>query len=270
VRNLNSQLSPAGAVSPTAAIDNDTKRRQIRRYYMQIPKKVPITLMVIGFLFMLLDATRGFGFLMLMAGAAWLGIPLILRSQGPTDGTIDAWLHEDVNSLIPRARERLNLEETQAIRDPLPVVGIVLRSAASIGVPANDMRSRKGTDRLYRFSVRSVTIFHLFEHKVSSYQCYYNCMKGVPLNERDDEYYYRDIVSVSTAEDSTNYTLANGVTMRHWQAFRLSVASGDNISVIVRPLDLKGVDDTAVRTADSGADNAIRALRKVLEEKKLR
>ena len=50
-------------------------------------------------------------------------------------------------------------------------------------------------------------------------------MRGVPVNERDDEFHYRDVVAVSTGDDSSNYTLPNGFIMKQAQYFKLSVSS---------------------------------------------
>ena len=93
-------------------------------------------------------------------------------------------------------------------------------------------------------------------------------VRGVALNERDDEYYYKDIVAVSTREESTNYQLPNRAVMRQAQAFTMSVASGERISVIVNSAELRWLTGGAP-VADSGADGAIKALRKTLADKKM-
>ena len=113
----------------------------------------------------------------------------------------------------------------------------------------------------------AVTVVHLTEHKLSSYQCDYNFMRGVPLNEQDDEFHYRDVVAVSTREASTNYTLPNNELMKHAQLFKLAVSSGDSIEVIVNSTEL--VKFTGGTMMETGLDNAVKALRKVLSEKKI-
>jgi hypothetical protein len=92
-------------------------------------------------------------------------------------------------------------------------------------------------------------------------------MRGVPLNERDDEFHYRDVVAVSTRDESTNYTLPNGTLMKQAQFFKLAVSSGDSIDVVVNSADL--VKFTGGTIVETGLDNAIRALRKVLGEKRM-
>lgn len=247
--------------------EDDKKRRAIRRYFAKEPNRAwPIAVMAVGLLLVLPDASRAVGALALLAGLAWLVVPMIRTSALPDDQTIDMWLNQDIASLRQRALQRLNLDPQELKSEPLFIVGPILWQAP--GVPPAEIRWKKGKDGRVRFSISSVTVLHLIEHKVSSFQCAYNFIRGVGLNERDDEYYYRDIVAVSTREESTNYQLPNRSVMRWAQAFTMSVASGERISVIVSSAELLRL--TGGKTiADSGADKAIKALRKVLGEKKL-
>jgi hypothetical protein len=64
-----------------------------------------------------------------------------------------------------------------------------------------------------------------------------------------------------------NYTLPNGILMKQAQLFKLSVSSGDSIQVIVNSSDL--LKFTGGSMLDNGLDSAIKALRKVLGEKKV-
>jgi hypothetical protein len=98
-------------------------------------------------------------------------------------------------------------------------------------------------------------------------------MRGVPLNERDNEFYYQHVVGISTgdhsiSEDSSKkYTLPNGKLIKQAQFFKLSVQGGDGINVLVRAKELS--EFTGGTMPDTGLDNDIRALRKVLSEKKM-
>jgi hypothetical protein len=185
--------------------------------------------------------------------------------DAPGDQTVDAYLIDDIEDLKKRSMDRLNIEEAELIRDSIVIRGPILWSTH--GVPTEELAWKKGKDERIRFSINSVTVVHLTEHKLSSYQCDYNFIRGVPLNERDDEFHYRDVVAVSTRDDSTNYTLPNGVLMKQAQLFKLAVSSGDSIQVIVNSSDL--LKFTGGSMLDTGLDNAVKALRKVLGEKKI-
>lgn len=233
--------------------DND-KRKRIRNYF----RKKWWLWLVAG---ILLIRFGGIGFILIIGWLAWF---FLFLKDVPSDRTIDAWLIDDIKELEERSLKRLNIDRTQLRRDPIIIRGPILWKTP--GVPDKDIRWKKGKDKYIRFSINSITIIHLTEYKLSSYQCVYNFMRAVPLNERDDEFYYRDVVAVSTRDESTNYTLPNGILMKHAQIFKLSVSSGDSIQAIVNSSDL--LNYTGGTMPDTGLDDAVKALRKVLSETK--
>ena len=243
----------------------DQKRQRIRNYFKKPKLKWPIIFLVIGLLMLTQSSIVGIGLLVLIAGGAWLFFEIKPVMDAPGDQTVDAYLIDDIEDLKKRSMDRLNIEEAELIRDSIVIRGPILWSTH--GVPTEELAWKKGKDERIRFSINSVTVVHLTEHKLSSYQCDYNFIRGVPLNERDDEFHYRDVVAVSTRDDSTNYTLPNGVLMKQAQLFKLAVSSGDSIQVIVNSSDLLKL--TGGSMLDTGLDNAVKALRKVLGEKKI-
>lgn len=243
----------------------DQKRQRIRNYFKELKLKWPIILLVIGLLMLSQSSTAGIGLLVLITGGAWLFFEIKPVMDAPGDQTVDAWLVDDIEHLKKRSMDRLNIEEAELIRDSVVIRGPILWSI--YGVPTEELVWKKGKDARVRFSINAVTVVHLTEHRLSSYQCDYNFMRGVPLNERDDEFHYRDVVAVSTRDDSTNYTLPNGVLMKQAQLFKLAVSSGDSIQVIVNSSDL--LEFTGGSMLDTGIDSAVKALRKVLGEKKI-
>jgi hypothetical protein len=254
------------AISPSLPMpttSEDDKRKRVRNYFKRMNLKGPIILLAIALLVM--TQSLGFGFLMLLAGGGWLYLELKPVIDAPGDQTIDSWLVDDIDQLKKRSMERLNIDSSELIRDSVVIRGPILWNTN--GVPPTDLTWKKGKDERTRFSINAVTIVHLTEHKLSSYQCVFNFLKGVPLNESDDEFHYRDVVAVSTRDDSTNYTLPNGTIMKQAQLFKLAVSSGDRIEVIVNSSEL--LKFTGGSIVDTGLDTAIKALRKVLGEKKI-
>jgi len=243
----------------------DQKRQRIRNYFKKPKLKWPIILLTVGLLMLTQSSIAGIGLLVLIVGGAWLFFEIKPVMDAPGDQTVDAWLIDDIEHLKKRSMDRLNIEEAELIRDSVVIRGPILWSTH--GVPTKELVWKKGKDERIRFSINSVTVVHLTENKLSSYQCDYNFIRDVPLNERDDEFHYRDVVAVSTRDDSTNYTLPNGILMKQAQLFKLAVSSGDSIQVIVNSSDL--VEFTGGSMLDTGLDNAVKALRKVLGEKKI-
>ncbi|MEM9450818.1 MAG: hypothetical protein AAGA75_20130 [Cyanobacteria bacterium P01_E01_bin.6] len=222
-------------------------------------------MIIIGLLMFSSSSTLVLGLIFLIAGGGWLFFEVKPIIDAPGDNAIDAWLVDDINYLQKRSLERLNIDESELIRDSVIIRGPILWQTS--GIPSQELVWKKGKDKLTRFNVNAITIVHLTEHKLSSYQCTFNFMRGVPLNEMDDEFHYRDVVAVSTRDDSTNYTLPNGSLMKQAQLFKLSVSSGDSIKAIVSSADL--LQFTGGNIPDTGLDSAVKALRKVLLEKKV-
>jgi hypothetical protein len=247
--------------SLTTSVSEDEKRQRIRSYFAKPKLKWPLILIVLG----ILTLAAGIGLIFLIAGGIWLFLEFMPSMNAPGEQTIDAWLIDDIKQLENRSLERLNIEKSELIRDSIVIRGPILWNTN--GIPNNELAWKKGKDERVRFSINAVTIVHLTEHRLSSYQCDYNFMRGVPLNERDDEFHYRDVVAVSTRDESTNYTLPNGTLMKQAQLFKLAVSSGDSIDVVVNSADL--VKFTGGTIVETGLDNAIKALRRVLGEKKM-
>jgi hypothetical protein len=259
-------MTASDSIELSNGISENEKRQRIRNYFKKPQLTWAIVLLVVGLLMLSSSSTLGLGLLLLLVGGGWLFFELKPVLDAPGDKNIDAWLIDDISHLKKRSMERLNIEEIELIRkDSVVIRGPILWETR--GIPVKELTWKKGKDQRIRFSINAVTIVHLTQHKLSSYQCDYNFIRGVPLNERDDEFHYRDVVAVSTRDDSTNYTLPNGILMKQAQFFKLAVSSGDSIQAVVNSSDL--LQFTGGTMPDTGLDDAVKALRKVLGEKKI-
>jgi hypothetical protein len=72
---------------------------------------------------------------------------------------------------------------------------------------------------------------------------------------------------VSLQEDSTNLTLLTGQKMVHAQQFRLSVSSGEHITVVVGAREIENLTGGAKTETDS-VEKVVKAIRKMLRERK--
>lgn len=248
----------------------DKKRSKIKLYFTKPTLLKPIILILIGLALwgrlLALNIPGIVSYFIILVGGIWLYIGAKPLFDSPTDKVIDGWLLEDIENLKKRSLERLNIDGSELIREE----SLVIKSPrlwTIRGIYDREITYRKGKDRIIRFSVYHITILHFTEHKLSSYQCDYNCIRGVPINEQDDEYFYKDVVSVATRDETTNYTLPNNVIMKHSQAFVLSASSGDNIKVVVGSEELIKFANGSL--PETGVDTAIRAIRRVLTEKKI-
>lgn len=254
-------------------MNEETKRKMLRAYFAPPPKLSPavltIALGVLGIFMFLANTDQmgvcgAFGLVLIVAGVLWFMSLKNKKGALPTDQQVDEWLAEDLRQVVNKSLDKLGLLNEQVVGEPLMINGPILW--ATNGVPKEDLLWKKGADNLVRFAVHRITVIQLADQLLGAYAADFNFLKNVTLNERTDEYHYKDVVSVSTQEVSTSYTLPNGVSMVSAQAFKLSVASGESISVTINSTKLAQVTGGTILT--TGAEKAVQVIRTMLREKK--
>lgn len=252
-------------------MDKNYRSRQLRKYFAKLKLKVPAVLLVFGFLLARygygekLDGIGQLGLIAVLSGAGWITYAVLNRRSAPSDETVDAWLREDLSHLIATSYEKLGLEKSQLAQEtPLVICAPVYWHTR--GIPPNELLYRKGRDKMLRFAVYRVTIFLLAEHLLGSYICDYNFIRKVALNEKTYEYHYQDVVSVATEESSGSYTLPEGQRFVNAQKFRLSVASGERIEILINPQIV--ADMSHGKLPATGAERAVSVIRAMLRDKK--
>jgi len=229
----------------------DPRRRRARLYFRQGSVVLGLFLLILG----------------IIPGVIYAIYALVCHSKRPTDEEVDAWLAEDLSKVQDESFAKLGLDEkedSERVREPIALTGPIAWKVP--GVPDEEIRWRKGKDDFVRFSVNRFTILHFLETGIAGYACDFNSFRGVALNESTHEFHYADIVSVTTQEESSSYTLQNGLKMVHAQAFRISVASGESISYVIGAEKLKELTDGKIPTTE--AERAILVIRKLLRERK--
>lgn len=249
------------------------KRDHIKKYFKPFPKSA-VWLIILG---VPLLAAFGLGLILIIAGiwriASW--------GKKPMDRQMDEWLEEDLQRMEKITLERIGLDESELKSDTVLLTGLRFWNigGAEIGI-------RKGKDDIIRFTPLGVTVINFTEHQLVAYQCALDLMTGNPLSESTDEYFYRDIVSVSTQTESMTWDKAmlasEGLAktplvglIKHGKLqfnaanmFVLTTSGGTSIEVV---LD----DPTFIESMGGGsipsehADKAIAAVRKMLREKKV-
>lgn len=204
-------------------------------------------------------------FIGLITSLGVLVYQLVRHFTRPDDATVDAWRQEDIDKLVRQSYHKLGISKEEEVSDPLVIISPVYWRVN--GIDIREVSLHKGRDNFLRFSVYQITIFLLHEHILGSYICHFNFLRGTFLNETTNEYHYKDVVSVSTQETSSNYHLPDGQKLIHAQEFRLSVASGESIRVIINPYEI-GKNENA-ELPPTGADRAVSIIRNMLRTKKV-
>ena len=278
--------------------------RSVRRYFTPFPRwTVVVMVLAIAAIAVLVygdatnideefEALRDAGVkpsevLPVVVGVAFVVLAaVILRitvwANRPSAEQMDAWLERDLGNLRDRALIRCGL------------IGIPLTSAAVLLTgPRLDARgaefqfrvSRRG---VARFTPVGVTILNFTEHQIFAYQCVLDRLTGNALFETTDEYFYRDVVSLSTRNESLTFDkrdlpraarrvlraqIRSGkLQIQTAEVFSLTTSGGTKIEVIISVL-LDRLDRAVMgpggRVDVDVAEQAIAGMRKMLREKKI-
>ncbi len=256
------------------------KRKAIKKYFAWKPKWilwVALPLIVIGF-----NADASSQYYFLAAAGALLARYIAVESGRPSDKQMDNWLAEDMRSIEARALVKSGLVRENLVRDAVVVFGPRFRNAggAKFGF-------RKGNDAKARYTPVDISVLNFTEHQLVAYQCSLDFMTGDPRKECVDEYFYNDIVSVSTKAESQSFSIGEldrdllsrvkglrneakqtGVLqVNDAQTFVLSSSAGTSIRVLLNaPVVINKLGGGTIATEDS--EKAVQAVRSMVREKK--
>jgi hypothetical protein len=257
-------------------MNEDNRRSQIKKYFASFPKWA-VVLAILG---VLLLAVKGLGIilgLILMGLGIWR---IVAWFQRPSDKQMDAWIAEDLKKLHTRALEKTGFDQSELIGEPVAVYGPRFWNIEGVEVGI-----KKGKDGVVRFMPLGVTVINFTPHQLVAYQCALDLTTGNPLHEGTDEYFYRDVVSVSTQSKSITWDAANlnmkalskgplatlviagKLQFNAAETFILTTSGGTSIEVVLRdPKLIESVGGGSIPT--QMADKAVQTVRKMLREKK--
>ena len=259
---------------------NLEKRKKIVLFFWKFPQWALAALAVGAVIVMAAEGALGYaiglGTMGVCGAATWLWLTV-----RPKDVEMDAWLDEDLEKLKPRALAKSGLDSTDLVRDPVMLAGPRFRNlgGAFFGF-------RRSKDGRARFTPAHVTIINFTEHQIVTYQCAFDMTTGNPLNECVDEYFYTDVVSVTTRSEAMTYSTGeldgrilsripklvesavNGlVQVNNAEIFVLVTAGGNSTKVVLRdPVLIEGLGGGDVPM--ERAEQAVHAVRTMLRVKK--
>jgi len=218
------------------------------KYFQPPDLVVPISLILIGLslLVILSDAGKLIGIII-----AGLGGFIAYRKKNglPTDSEIDDICSREVESGLKRALEKLGVDEDEVkIIKPIQIEGYEHSRISSM------VLNMQGKDMRWRASNYEAVILYFSEKQVYAYSYRFSLISN-EKKESTDEYFYKDIVSISTSSDSI--TLKDSAGKDHiinFEEFRLTTSGGTSISCAMR---------------DHGAiEKSIQGMKQLLREKK--
>ncbi|MFX0137564.1 MAG: hypothetical protein ACFFDN_28255 [Candidatus Hodarchaeota archaeon] len=260
-------------------MDDNTKRKLIRNYFKPFPKwttwmiLIGVVIFFIGILATAVMAIIGVAIM----GLGVLGI--VLSSKGkPTDSQMEEFLEEDKKKLAEKAIKKLGIDESELVGDVIYLPpGLIFQGwdeARAIRdnthLPPHALKV--GKDKILRFGAFQYQAFFPTDKFLGSFGCVWDFCSGESANEQTEEFFYKDVVSVTTKTEDriiSNPKTRSPIKISDWETFRLSVSRGESISVILRSEQfLKKFIKEAADIPTTTAEKAIQTVRTILREKK--
>jgi hypothetical protein len=234
----------------------------IKKYFAPFPKWA-VWMIVLG---VPLLFAKGLGILFIALGV----YGLVRYFQKASDAQVDAWIEESLKKLQTQALNKIGTDPTDLVNPDGGAV-VITGLVGDVAWPQGTFIGyRTGKDKVFRFSPLDVTIVNFTRDQLLVYQCALDLTTGNALSEKTDEYFYRDVVSVSTVTESANVRVSakKVVQAKAAETFKLTTSGGTSVKVTLSdPEVLKevGGGGTIPKTR---SDKAIQTVRKMLREKK--
>lgn len=214
-----------------------------QKYFQTISYKGPIILIVIGAIIFLggLSGSVGAAIVGLLVAGGGVAYIVMKEKNIVTDAEYDASVSSMLNNMQAKALNKLGVDEDEVKEiAPISFDGYVYKGAS---------QAKKGKDGLWRTNKYECVKLFFSEHEVHCYTYNFDTTSQ-KQTEATDVYFYKDIVSVSTASDSVQ-VLGQNVD---YEYFKLTTAGGTALSVSLRDV--------------SNAQRSINAMRALLKVKK--
>lgn len=217
-----------------------------KRYFKKVSYGGAIILTLIGIIifFACVSTSNGdiaiIGLLLIAGG---IGLIYLKIKSKVSDEEYDASVLSMISNIKSKALEKLGLEEEELItedKEPVSIFGYDYKNATKI---------KEGNDKIYRSDKFEIIMLFFTQQEAHIYTYKFDTTEP-KQTEATDVYFYKDIVSVSTASDSIQ-SLGYNI---NYEYFKLTTAGGTALSVSLR--------DT------NDAQNKIKAMRSILREKK--
>lgn len=207
-------------------------------------------------------AAIAIGILFCIIGIAWA---ILAAKKIVPDQKFDEIKNEYLENLKAVARQKVDIDESELITDCDVLVGPKLWN-----IGGAEVHHKKGDDKILRYTPLNVTILNYTANQLLSYTCVFDMTTGKALNETTDEFFYKDIVSVSTKTESKTFVTDDKketLQLNAAEMFYLKTAGGNGIEVVLSdPTLAKEMGDGEFDK--SGADKMLQSIRRMLREKK--
>lgn len=157
---------------------------------------------------------------------ALIGVYLYMKFSGvPSDSEIDNICTKEIDTIKQKALDKIGLDEDEVkIIDPIIISGYDFDNSLT----------KKGKDNHWRSSKYEAIVLFFSEKEIYSYSYKFSIIEN-KQNQKTEEYFYKDIVSVSTSSDSIVVNDVSGNSQNiNIEAFRLTTSGGTSITCSMR------------------------------------
>lgn len=184
----------------------------------------------------------------------------------PSDREVDLWFDEAIERLEAESLEILELTREQCeSAEPRCIRSPVLWYTA--GVDPADLVWKVGQDGMARFGVYQISYLWLAEDLVGIFRCDYDFIRDAVLNEQTQEFFYGDILSISTRREASALSLPTGQSLLSKEEFKITVAGDQHFEMMISSDELWELTG-AEKVPDDGLEATINALRTKIRDKK--
>lgn len=244
---------------------SDINRDKIHRYFKIFPLLAAVFL------------AAGIMLSITVAGAI-IGIPCLLISylihkadqkRRPSGEEMDQWLNAEMKDVQEKALSSFGIDPSQLVAEPAIITGPRFSERGKTPFVA-----KKGKDNIIRYNPLNTVLLNFGEDQLFCYQCCYDRISGAISSPKTGEFFYRDVVSVSTDTDNTPLAIeikyergSKTIKSTSRDYFKIVTTGGQEIKVVVK-------DEGLLHSLKGGempvtaAENAIQSMRAMLRNKK--
>lgn len=218
-----------------------------KKYFKQSSPKTGILFVIVGLILTFALAQSAailIGLLLLAIGGTLL---YFVYAGQPTDADIDADAASTIADVQSRALSKLGLDADQVtLIDPVVVHGYYYKNIAS------GVQVKLGKDGIFRSSNYEGVVLFFSEHQLHAYKFQFSLVSPQESREQTDEYFYKDVVSVSTQSETFKINDIKGNSQQvNFEEFKLTTTGGTSITSSIR-------DEGSISRVISGARTLIR------------
>lgn len=225
---------------------------------------------IVGIVLLLIPPVCSFLGLLIIVISAYYLSSLNKSKNSVNDDFIDRLTWDAINHMENICLVKCGIEKNDLISESVSITSLPYRLL--ISAPTTIIKWRRGQDNVIRFTPIEVNVLHFTQHQLFLYKCVLDLITRKYSMQETEEYFYKDIVSVSTKTIVKDIVLnQNTYNLKQAEAFILTTTGGTSFEVILRdPQLLKAFfkSPDGILPINS-AEKALNVVRKILREKKI-